>query len=69
MSDTTRRPPLSRFLRYAPRSARGDLGRQTHRGMRRDAFRVLARVRSGRLDGGDAVFARPRDVADEWSFS
>lgn len=68
VSDTTRRPKLRRHLRYAPPSASRDLSRATHRGMRRDAARVLGRVRVGAVDAAEARFKRARDVADPWSF-
>jgi hypothetical protein len=71
MSHTHRSPlrsGIARTLRYAPRSARAELGRVTARRVRRAALRVLHGVAVGRLDVEAVAWPVAREVCDAWAF-
>ena len=71
MSHTHRSPlrtGIARALRYAPRSARAELGRVTARRVRRATLRVLSRVAAG-VDVEGVAWPTRRGCADPWSYS
>ena len=69
MSRTHRSPILTgvaRALRYAPRSARAELGRVTARRVRRATLRVLFRVAAG-MDVEGVAWPTRREHGDPWN--
>lgn len=71
MSHTHRSPLLTgiaRALRYAPRSARAELGRVTARRVRRATQKALSRVAAG-VDVEGIAWPTRRGCADPWSWS
>ena len=71
MSRTHRSPILTgvaRALRYAPRSARAELGRVTARRVRRATQKALSRVAAG-VDVEGIAWPTRRGCADPWSWS
>ena len=75
MSRTHRSPILTgvaRTLRYAPRSARAELGRVTARRVRRvrrATQKALSRVAAGGVDVEGVAWPIARESADPWSWS
>jgi len=70
MSHTRRshlRTGVARALRYAPRSARAELGRVTARRVRRATQKALSRVAAG-VDVEGVAWPIAREAADVWSF-
>ena len=70
MSHTHRsliRSGIARTLRYAPRSARAELGRVTARRVRRATRTALCRVAAG-VDVEGVAWPLAREVCDAWSF-
>lgn len=69
MSHTHRSPILTgvaRTLRYAPRSARAELGRVTARRVRRATLRVLSLVAAG-VDVDGVAWPTRREHGDPWN--
>ena len=69
MSRTHRSPILTgvaRTLRYAPRSARAELGRVTARRVRRATLRVLSLVAAG-VDVDGVAWPTRREHGDPWN--
>ena len=66
----THRSPLrtgiARTLRYAPRSARAELGRVTARRVRRATLRVLPLVAAG-VDVDGVAWPTRREHGDPWN--
>jgi len=70
MSHTRRshlRTGVARALRYAPRSARAELGRVTARRVRRATQKAISRVAAG-VDVEGVAWPIARESADVWSF-
>lgn len=69
MSHTHRSPILTgvaRTLRYAPRSARAELGRVTARRVRRATQKALSRVAAG-MDVEGVAWPTRREHGDPWN--
>ena len=69
MSHTHRSPlrsGIARTLRYAPRSARAELGRVTARRVRRATQKALSRVAAG-VDAEGVAWPTRRECADPWN--
>jgi hypothetical protein len=62
------RTGVARALRYAPRSARADLGRVTARRVRRATQKALSRVAAG-VDVEGVAWPTRREHGDPWSYS